>query len=178
MAVQTIEIHKLPVRRRIWGKLQLENLAWDKDEIVPCERHLVLVSSGKALAQLAEVQLTELTEDLWGVGPQMKKPRQAPKHITKSTQALKSGSKEAKLLLVFQIGTESGADWAFQDIKLPLLSRLEIAVITRHYLWNGLNKERLINEGRRYMKREKAAKESVSSNFLKKCVLNIFLQEW
>lgn len=106
-------------------------MAWCKDEIVPGERHLVLVSSRKALAQLAEVQLTELTE---GVRLQIKKPRQAPKHINKSTQALKSRNKGAKLLLVSQSGTEPGLTELFRGLNCPLLARLVIIGIIHQYL--------------------------------------------
>lgn len=80
VTVQTIKIHKPPARGSVQGKCQLESLVWGKDEIVSGERHLVLVSHDKAI-----VQLIELTKDLRGAGLQIRKLRQAPKHISKST---------------------------------------------------------------------------------------------
>lgn len=49
-------MHRPPGRGSICDDLQLESLEWGKDEIVAGERDLVLVSSNKAVAQLAEVQ--------------------------------------------------------------------------------------------------------------------------
>ena len=53
---QTIQIHKPLVRGRACDKLQSESLGWRKDETVPGDRDLALVTSSKVLAQLSEVQ--------------------------------------------------------------------------------------------------------------------------